>query len=250
MGESTPRPAALITGANGEIGQALCVAFSDAGYRVIATDIGGTVSPPWRYIPLDLSRLPHSPELQEGFLAELEPALGSSLLKVCVNNAATQILGHLGTISDGDFAHTIAVNLFAPLILGRTLLPMLEASAGNIINIGSIHANTTKPGFVSYATSKAALLGLTKALAVDLGGRVRVNIIQPAAVATEMLRAGFAVSPSSYEALETYHPIGRVGRPEEIARMAVMIASDDVGFLTGAAIDMHGGIGARLHDPD
>lgn len=243
-------PAALITGANGGIGEALCDAFADAGYRVIATDLAGHGTGRCAYIPLDLSALPRNSFLQQDFLHRVTTALEDSPLRVCVNNAATQILAHLDQVADDDFQRTFDVNVFAPLVLARLLRPRLETARGSIVNIGSIHAHATKPGFVAYATSKAAMLGLTRALAIDLGGRVRINVIQPAAVATDMLKAGFDRNPEGYAALESYHPVGRIAEPREIARMAVMLSSDDAGFMTGAAIDMHGGIGVRLHDPD
>ncbi len=252
MIESAPmQGAALVTGALGGVGTALCEAFSKAGYKVIPTDKNaGSGTTPEHFLPLDLTLLPHNEALQQRFLAQLEQALNGHELRVCVNNAATQILGHLGEITDVDFQRTLSVNVFAPLVLARLLLPKLEHSSGSIVNIGSIHARATKPGFVSYATSKSALHGLTQALAVDLGGKVRVNTIQPAAVATEMLRTGFADNPEGYAALEAYHPVGRIGEPHEIAHMAVTLASSEAGFVNGAAIDMDGGIGVRLHDPD
>lgn len=244
-----PKRAALITGANGGIGQALCSAFADAGYRVIATDVSPDSALPNVYIPLDLASLPRNPELQSDFLERLTQQLNGCSLHACVNNAAVQILGHLDQIDDADFQRTLDVNIFAPLVLARLLLPLLEACGGSIVNIGSIHAQATKPGFVSYATSKAALRGLTQALAVDLGPRARVNVIQPAAVATEMLRAGFDNDPDGYAELAAYHPVGRIAEPIEIARMAVVLAADDAAFVSGAAFDMNGGIGARLYDP-
>jgi NAD(P)-dependent dehydrogenase (short-subunit alcohol dehydrogenase family) len=244
------RQAALITGALGGIGRALCEAFTNAGYRVIATDRHPDSAAYPHYIPLDLAALPRNEPLQRAFLAQLGPELDGHPLHVCVNNAAVQILGHLSETADPDFQRTLDVNVFAPLVLARILLPLLEDSGGSIVNIGSIHARATKPGFVSYATSKSALQGLTQALAIDLGPRVRVNVIQPAAVATEMLKAGFSDNPAKLAQLQAYHPVGRIAAPEEIARMAVLLASNDFSFISGATIDMHGGIGVRLHDPD
>lgn len=243
-------PAALITGANGGIGTALCNAFADAGYHVIATDLAPKTDLPYPYFPLDLADLPHAPKLQTSFRQQVEAETESRGLRVCVNNAAVQILGHLEQIEDDAFQRTLDVNLFAPLILARLCVPLLAATSGSIINIGSIHAHVTKPAFVAYATSKAALLGLTRALAVDLGPRVRVNAIQPAAISTEMLRAGFADNHDGLKRLAAHHPTKRIGTPEEIARLAVFLASGNLPFLSGAAIDVDGAIGARLHDPD
>jgi NAD(P)-dependent dehydrogenase (short-subunit alcohol dehydrogenase family) len=103
---------------------------------------------------------------------------------------------------------------------------------------------------VCYATSKAALVGLTRALAVDLGSRVRVNAINPAAVATPMLLDGFKGKEALYAALGGMHPLGRIAEPAEIAQVALFLASRKAAFITGAAFDVDGGILSRLHDPD
>lgn len=247
------RRAALITGANGGIGQALCMAFADVGYRVIATDLAQQCaqhsSLPNAYISLDLAALPRNPDLQSDFLQRLTRQLDGCLLHVCVNNAAVQILGQLEDIADADFQHTLDVNLFAPLVLSRLLLPLLEAAGGSIVNIGSVHSRLTKPEFVAYATSKAGLRGLTQALAVDTGSRVRVNIIEPAAIATPMLIEGFTGHPDGISQLERYHPVSRIGQPADVASIAVFLASDQARFLNGATVNLDGGIGSRLHDP-
>lgn len=117
-----------------------------------------------------------------------------------------------------------------------------------MINISSIYARLTKANFVAYASSKAALSGMTRAMAVDLGGRVRVNAIEPAAIVTDMLKAGFAGAPERFAQLQDCHPQGRIGSPEEVAALAAAIASGELRFLHGACIAMEGGSG-RLHDP-
>ena len=121
---------------------------------------------------------------------------------------------------------------------------------GGVVNIGSIHARTTKPGFVSYATSKAALIGLTQALAVDLGSKgVRVNVVQPAATQTDMLMRGLDGHPEAYDRLAAYHPLERIADPGEIADAVMFLVSANASFITGAVLSVDGGIGVRLHDP-
>ena len=131
----------------------------------------------------------------------------------------------------------------------QTFLSRLEEARGAVVNIGSIHATQTKPRFVAYSTSKAAIAGLTRALAVDLGGRLRVNAIHPAAIRTPMLEAGFAGQSEDRRLLDTFHPAGRIGEPEEVARLAVFLASESSGFLTGSCFGLDGALSARLHDP-
>jgi len=245
-----PERAALITGANGGIGRALCEAFASAGYHVIATDQSDANCEHHAFIKFNLAAFASKPSAQLKFFNEVEAALGARQLNVCINNAAVQILGSLAELTQDEFTETLNVNLIAPLLLAKGLLPLLRKSAGSVINIGSIHANLTKPRFISYATSKSALAGLTRAMAVDLGGVVRVNCIQPAAIRTDMLDAGFKNNPSGLAQLNSYHPAGKIGEPSEIASLAVLLASCSLPFLSGAVIDINGAIGARLHDPD
>jgi NAD(P)-dependent dehydrogenase (short-subunit alcohol dehydrogenase family) len=126
----------------------------------------------------------------------------------------------------------------------------LSNANGSVVNISSIHSTLTKPGFVCYATSKAALGGLTKSAAVELGAKVRINAINPAATATPMLVAGFEDKESALRELGSMHPLGRIAEPEEIARTAVFLASEKASFINGACLNVDGGISARLHDPE
>ena len=149
-----------------------------------------------------------------------------------------------------DWHDTLDVNLLAPFLLTQALLNNLERGNGSVVNISSVHARATKPGFVCYATSKAALAGLTRALAVDLGSRVRVNSINPAAVITPMLLEGFKGRDDQYAELAKMHPLGRIAEPSEIAQMAVFLASNKASFISGTAFNVDGGILSRLHDPE
>lgn len=245
------RPFALITGAAGGIGRGLVGAFTDSGYRVIALDnapqpAGLTC---WKYLHVDLQRLVSDPVYAAETLSVITGLIGDGGLDVLVNNAAIQLLGGVESLSVADWRTTLDVNLLAPFVLTQALLPQLEAAGGCVINMSSIHARLTKANFVAYATSKAALSGMTRAMAVDLGSRVRVNAIEPAAIATDMLKAGFADRPAQFAQLEGCHPQGRIGTPEEVAALALAIAGGEMRFLHGACIGMDGGISGRLHDP-
>ena len=144
---------------------------------------------------------------------------------------------------------SLTVNTAVPYALVKAFVADLEKSEGAVINIGSVHAQATKPQFLAYATSKAALHGLTRALAVDLGPKIRVNTLAPAATETPMLKAGFENDQKSYAALKDAHPLKRMASPDEIARLALFLASRDANFLTGATIYADGGVLSRLHDP-
>ncbi len=241
----------LITGAGGGIGRALAQVFHDAAYRVIATDLVEKPSdlPCASYLQANLALYAQD----ETYANEINTALHTNLegrLDVLVNNAAIQILGGVDSLTRQDWRTTLEVNLLAPFLLIQALLLNLEATRGCVVNIGSIHARLTKNNFVAYATSKAALAGMTRALAVDLGPRIRINAIEPAAIATEMLKAGFKGKPELYAQVEGCHPQRRIGQPAEVAYLALAIAEGGMSFLHGACVGLDGGISCRLFDPN
>jgi len=240
--------AAVITGAAGGIGTALCKAFKQAGYRTVAVDRQAGETDCEVFVPVDLDRYCREQEYREEADGRLAQAIGDFSLAVLVNNAAVQILGGTAKLSAADWQTTLNVNLLAPFLLAQALLERLKAGRGSIVNIASIHASLTKPGFVCYATSKAALVGLTRSMAVDIGAKVRVNAICPAAVSTPMLREGFAARPELLDELAALHPVGRIGEPEEIAAAALFLASEKSGFLNGSILGVDGGIASRLYD--
>jgi len=244
-------PWAVVTGAAGGIGRSIVDVFAAAGYRVIATD--RMPAPPGmrceHYLQLDVEQTVVSSEQSAAAFARIDALLGEEGLRALINNAAVQILGGVETLDRSAWQTTLNVNLLAPFFWTQTLLPQLEMAGGSVVNMSSIHAKLTKKDFVAYATSKAALSGLTRAMAVDLGARVRINAIEPAAIETEMLRAGFAGAPEQLSRLQAVHPLGRIGTPAEVARLALSLVQGDLGFLHGACVSLDGGIGSALHDP-
>lgn len=243
---------ALITGATGDIGRALLKAFSNAGYVVIATDIIEKPEnlPYEHYLKADLAETVSDTVYANQVFAEIKETVLNDGLSVLINNAATQILGGVDSLSREDWQQTLNVNVLAPFFWIQALLPELEKNqAGSVINISSIHANLSKKDFVAYATSKAALSSLTRTIAVDIGSRVRINAIEPAAIETDMLKAGFAGNKPLYQKLEECHPQQRIGQPEEVAKLALLMADNEIQFLHGAVVALDGGISSRLFDP-
>jgi NAD(P)-dependent dehydrogenase (short-subunit alcohol dehydrogenase family) len=242
--------AVLVTGGSGGIGEALCAGFHSAGWRVIASDFRRPKpSSADAFIDTDLETLATDDAALAAFKAHVNTALEGAKLAALVNNAAVQLLASTQSVSAADWERTMRINLSAPFRLVQAFLGDLETASGVVINIGSVHAQATKPEFVSYATSKAAIHGLTRALAVDLGPRLRVVCIAPAAVATPMLLAGFADNAEAMADLAKMHPAGRLAQPAEIAEAAVAIADKPFLFSTGSTFWLDGGILSRLHDP-
>lgn len=241
---------AVITGAAGGIGQAMVKEFVANGYTVIATD---WVPAPeglgaHHYLQADLARTVEDEAYAEQVFSQIQSWLGKAGLAALINNAAVQILGGADSLTRNDWQQTLNVNLVAPFIWTQALLPALEHAKGSVVNISSIHAKLTKKNFVAYATSKAALSGMTRAMAVDLGPRVRVNAIEAAAIETSMLVAGFLVDPMGLKALKLCHPQERIGRPTEIAKLAIFLTHSDTLFLHGSCVDVSGGVSAALLD--
>ena len=239
----------FITGVNGGIGQALAETFKNASYFVYGTDMGAQECHACdTYFDIDLDRFVADSAYQRE--QERLIMLSVTSLNVLINNAAVQILDSLSDINKADWQSSLNVNLSAPLYLSQLFFDLLKREKGSILNIGSIHQDLSKKSFISYASSKAALAGLTKAMALDSGADIRVNGIKPAAISTEMLKAGFEKNPDKLKELESYHPTNNIGDPNDVARLALFISDDANKFLNGSLISLDGGISSSLHDPE
>lgn len=242
----------LVTGSSGDIGSVIAETFSRRKYFVLGVDEKqNTRTKTDAFIRQNLQLLAEHEEARMKFRKKLDSVISGKTLSVVINNAAVQIVNELDILSPDDFIKTLHVNTVAPFMLVRICLDRLKESRGHIINIGSVHAQCSKPGFVAYATSKAALAGLTRSLAVELGDSgIKVNCIQPGAVETGMLIAGFENKPDRLAELKECIPVGHIGRPKDIAALALYLAEQKNGYISGATIPVDGGISSRLHDPD
>lgn len=238
---------ALVTGALGDIGAATCSRLRKAGFHVIGVDCGTGTADVDNFLQLDIARL-HSDNDARSRCDDILEFTGGRL-DLLVNNAAIQIVKPVEALTPEDWNVTLETNVLAAFWLVQRFLRLLRSARGAVVNVSSIHAFETKQHFVAYATSKGALLTLTRALAVELAPCVRVNAVIPAATDTGMLRAGFEGNPEGLAELGRYHPMGRIARPEEIAAVIAFLGSEAASFMTGSAISVDGGIGARLHDP-
>ena len=245
--------AVIITGALGGIGRALCIEFHNHNYAVIAIDRDESDDAElcaFRFLRSDIQNVVTSSG-ESSLVKDIQKILKENDLQLngLVNNAAIQILGGTKDLSVSDWEETLRTNLLAPFFLTQAFLSDLIHSKGSVVNVSSIHEKLTKAGFLAYATSKAALSGMTRAMAVELGEKVRVNAICPAAIETPMLKEGFEGNESGFEALGAAHPTRRIGRPEEVAQLTRYLIEDAPVFLTGSCLGLDGGISGRLHDP-
>lgn len=240
----------LVTGSTGAIGSAVSRKFKEnecivCGIDNIARDNKNLDC----FINVDLNQFVIDQTVRNDVISKINDWLGNNTLDVLINNAAYQYVSLKHPIPVSELTKSYNINVIAPYLLITNLSNVLAKETASIVNIGSIHSRLTKPGFIAYSTTKAALSSLTRGLALDYEDQMRINCIEPASVETPMLLDGFKASPNKKLELENYHPQKRISTPEEIAELAFLISSKSVRFLHGSCIDISGGIAAKLHDP-
>ena len=177
-------------------------------------------------------------------VSKLASALGN--LDVVVNNAGIQVEKTVAESTDDDWDLLMGVNAKGVFNVCRAFLPQMN-KGGSIINIGSISGKVADPSMALYNASKAFVHGLTRSIAVDHGPDVRCNAICPGWIETGMLDAGFDLADNPEKAKEdalNRHAMRRFGKPEDIAQMAVWLASDNSSFATGQCYTVDGGMTA------
>jgi 2-dehydro-3-deoxy-L-rhamnonate dehydrogenase (NAD+) len=245
-GEPIARRTAIVTGAARGIGLAIAERLLADGARVVLADLDaealaatamslGEGSPDLLTSVTDVSSADQVDEL----VALTTRSWGH--IDVLVNNAG--IAGPakpMWEYGEGEWEHVLATNLTSIFLLCRAVLPlMLARRRGRIVNIASISGKEGNPNMAAYSTSKAAVLGLTKALAKEVArDGVYVNAVTPAVVETDILRQ---LNPDAVRYMIDRIPMGRTGKPEEVAALVAWLSSDECSFSTGAVFDISGG---------
>lgn len=234
---------ALVTGASGGIGAGIARALHAQGAKValsgtrrdaleaLAAELGEGAA----VCPADLREAGSA----EALIAAAEAACGP--LAILVNNAGLTKDGLAIRMKDEDWATVLDVDLAAPFRLARAALRgMLKRRAGRIIGIGSVVGATGNPGQANYAAAKAGLVGMSKALAQEVGSRgITVNVIAPGFVETPMTDA---LNDEQKARLIAGIPLGRMGAPADVAGAVVFLASDEAAWITGAVLHVNGGM--------
>jgi NAD(P)-dependent dehydrogenase (short-subunit alcohol dehydrogenase family) len=235
---------ALITGGGSGIGEAIARCFSAAGARIIVLDRD---EPNGRRVVSELSDAQFIACDVADALAVNHAIAQIDRCDVLVNNAG---IGHVGTIlqtSMEELERLWAVNVRGVFNLSKALLPrMVEQGGGSIINIASIGGIVALKDRLAYCTTKFAVVGLTRCMALDHASqRIRVNCICPGRVETPFVQARitqYADPKKAYEDMAASHPLNRMAQPDEIAAAALYLASDEAAFVTGSALVIDGGL--------
>lgn len=236
---------ALVTGGGTGIGRATAELMLEQGGRVfvvgrheaplasLATGNAGRVG----YLPLDLT----TADGPQRAVAACVEAFGD--LDILVNNAGVSMNRPLAETTDADIDAVLGINLQAPLRMIREALPYLRARRGCVVNVSSTLARWSMAGRTVYTMSKAALERLTRTLAVELGPQsVRINAVAPGVTETAM-DAADADEPGQFstESIIAQTPLGRIGKPRDIASAIAFLASDEAAWITGQTLQSSGG---------
>lgn len=234
---------ALVTGGGSGIGEATCRLFAEAGAQVLIVDVNLQAA---QRVASELtgSEAIACDITNEAATVKLASELGT--LDVLVNCAGIGLVGKIDETSSADFAKVFQVNVNGLFLVTQALLPLLLKSHGSIVNIGSVAGMVGVKRRFAYCATKGAVLAMTRQLAVDYPTELRVNCVAPGTVDTPFVE-GYLEKYHSHEKekvrgeLNQRQPIGRLGRPEEIAQLVLYLCSPAADFMNGAVIPLDGG---------
>jgi NAD(P)-dependent dehydrogenase (short-subunit alcohol dehydrogenase family) len=245
----------VVTGSGSGIGRACALEFAQAGAKVVVADINlagaeetvnkikeekGTAVA----IKTDVSD-PESVKQLVAFTLKTYTKVDA-----LINNAAIQVNKTVEDITFEEWNLQMSINVGGIFLCSKYFLPYLRLTKGNIVSMSSVNGYFVEPMCAGYCTTKAAIIGLTKAMAIDHGNEgIRVNCICPGYIDAGLAEGYFQSQADPAKAREEagkLHALWRIGRPEEVAKVAVFLASDNASFMTGASVVVDGGFGSGL----
>ena len=247
----------IVTGAAHGIGAATAERFATEGANVVCVDIHDRAKETVDRISAGAIGSAIFSRTDISRAQDVRAAVALALdhygsIDVLVNNAAITLPKGFEQTEEGEWDHVQGVNLRSVYLFLRAAATALRASPqGAVVNVASFHANATIENFGAYAASKSGVVGLTRSAALDLApDGVRVNAVCPGIVQTAMWDAWLDEvddRDATAQQVTSYQPLGRIGKPEEVASVIAFLASEDASYVTGATINVDGGVTARLH---
>jgi NAD(P)-dependent dehydrogenase (short-subunit alcohol dehydrogenase family) len=246
---------ALITGAAAGIGAGIAELFSEAGAAVALFDINGEGARRRAQRLGESGRalaVPGDVSCEEDVKAALDQTVREfGTLDILVNNAGIEVPGPMVEMTSSDWDRQLNVNLKGVFLFSKYAIPHLRGHRGAIVNISSVHAFVSYEGNAAYDASKAGMIGLTRALALEHGrDGIRVNAICPGYIDTPMMDEWLRVQPDAAQAMRqvlSIHPLGRIGTPRDVADAALFLASDAASFISGTFLVVDGAMTAAGH---
>jgi len=245
----------VVTGSASGIGRACAIEAAREGARVVLADInlqgaeetaghirtnGGIAAPFWADVSDPVSVM--------DLVAFALSTYGK--INALINNAAIQVNKTIEDITFEEWNQQMSINVGGIFLCSKFCLPHLRETKGSIVNMSSVNGFFVEPMCAGYCTTKAAIIGLTKAMAIDHGHEgVRVNCICPGYIDAGLAEGYFQSQPDPAKArveAGKLHALWRIGQPEEVARVAVFLCSRDASFMTGASVVVDGGFGSGL----
>ena len=237
--------AVVVTGASSGIGLAIAERFVAAGARVLT---GSRSQPPdglGRWVCTDVADPVQADALIDSALEEF------GRVDVVVNNAGVSVEKTVADTTDDDYEHVMGVNVRGVFNVCRAAVRLMRSQpeGGVIVNVGSISGHVSDHAMAVYNASKAAVHGLTRSIAIDHGDDgIRCNAVAPGWIATPMAATTFelAADPEAARAAAVQrHPVGRLGRPQDVAGLVLWLASDEASFVSGSVFTIDGGLTAQ-----
>ena len=233
---------AIVTGGSRGIGRAIVDRLRQDGLNIVTCGRGNRpdgLPNEIIWVKADITKL----EDAIAVCQQARDTFGS--IDVLVNNAGTQVEKTIADSTDDDWQLVIDTNCKGVFNMCREALKDMVTSKGNIINIGSISGHVSDPSMALYNASKAFVHGLTRSIAIDHGPQVRCNAVCPGWIMTQMAEDGFALAKDPERAMSdalARHPVGRFGKPEDIANIISWLASDESSYVSGACMTVDGGM--------
>ncbi|MEP7142664.1 MAG: SDR family oxidoreductase [Ferruginibacter sp.] len=245
----------VITGSGSGIGRACALAFAKEGASVVVADINLKAAEETVQQILAANGKAHACQAdvsKPGSVAGLveQTIQLNSKIDILVNNAAIQVNKTVEDTTFEEWNAQMGVNVGGVFLCSKLFLPHLKASKGNIVNMSSVNGYFVEPSCAGYCATKAAIIGITKAMAIDHGHEgIRVNCICPGYIDAGLAEGYFQSQGDPAQAridAGKLHALWRIGKPEEVAQVAIFLASDDASFVTGSAYVVDGGFGSGL----